>query len=140
LLRRSAFALASLCGLVHLASLILYHTHEAVNPPVYGRALRLLRESPGPLFTLDPIWSAASGLPLTPSVQQLIKVTIHLPVHVDEVERALADCPIVLLDRITLRCLPPTALPIIRSRYHSVLRAGSPGDPRYVEVLRREER
>jgi len=55
-----------LFGLVHLASVLLYHTHESRNPPAYHTAVRILRESRAPLFTLDNIWGPVSGQPLTP--------------------------------------------------------------------------
>lgn len=133
--RRTVTVLAVVCGLAHLVSLVLYRTHEMVTPPAYQTALLRLQESPGPLFTLDPIWAASSGHPLTPEVQQLIKATIHLPVTHEEYRRVLGSCPVVLLNQETLRWLPETVQSDIRTHYRSLFRYLMPGESRYVEVL-----
>jgi hypothetical protein len=135
--RNTVFVLLILFSMVHLVSLILYRTHESVSPPAYMQALKRLRASQGPLFTLDPIWSAASDHLLIPPVQQLIKATAGLPVTATEADAALSACPTVLLDHTTLRWLPPATLVSIRARYHSIFRYGEPQQSRYVEILSR---
>ena len=140
---RPAFARGLACtflalfGLVHLASLVLYHTKESPNPPAYCTALQTLRDGPGPIFTLDPLWAPASGHPLIPIVQRLNRVTIDVPVTPAEYAAALAPCPTVVLDRENLRWLPPETVAAIRQQYRTVFRFQSPGDRQYVEILRR---
>lgn len=133
--RRVEWIFASAFGIVHLLSLVLYHVYEAINPPEIARGIRMLHHLPGPLFTLNPIWSAASGQPLTPNTQRLIRVTINLPLRLNEVDRALDECPTVALDRTTMRWLPAPVLASMRSRYHTVFCYDKIGAPHYFEIL-----
>jgi len=135
--RVTAWTLFVLCSLVHLVSLILYRTHESVNPPAYRQALTILRATPDPLLTLNPLWSAVSGHPLTPPTQQLIKATINLPITAADIDAAMAASPTVLLDHTTLRWLPPAATATIRAHYRPVFRYGTPDQSRYLEILQR---
>jgi hypothetical protein len=131
--------LVVLFALVHLASLVLYRTHEGRNPPEYATALQVVRTSPGPLFTLDYLWYPASGHPVTPEVQQLVRDTIHVPVTTEEYTTIALHCPTIVLNWETLYWLPKESETILRQRYSSVFRYGVPGDRGYVEVLRRPD-
>ncbi len=137
--RRAAFASVILLGAVHLFSLVLYHTHEMVTPPEYDTALAILKNQQGSLLTLDPLWAAASGHPLTPNVQQLIKATIHASVPNSQYETVLNECGNVLLDKEAIRWLPMNVQDEIRVRFHSVFRFKKPGDSHYLEILVKPE-
>jgi hypothetical protein len=128
---------ATLFGLVHVVGLVLYHLVEAPNPPGYAMAIRILRASPDPLFTLDPIWAAASGHPLTPQVQRLIRATIYVPVTPQEYTSVLLQCPTVLLNKDTLRWLPPESQQALSQHYKTIFQEGRPGDRGWVAVLQR---
>lgn len=133
--RRAAGTVVVICVIVHLFSVILYHTHESVTPPEYDTALTLLKLQQGSPLTLNPLWAAASGHPLSPKVQQLIKTTIHSPVTVREYETVLNECQIALLDKEAIRWLPVNIQEEIRVRFHSIFHFKSPGDSRYLEIL-----
>ncbi len=136
--RTAVTAFGTLLILVHVAGLWLYRRFEEPNPPEYAAALQMLRRSPDPLFTLNPIWAAASGHPLSPAVQNLIRAAIFVPVTPQEYNAVLAQCPTVLLDKETGHWLPKESEQALRQQYHVVFEAGKPGDRHWIAILRRD--
>lgn len=136
---RLPVVLGTLFGLVHCADLILYHTHESVNPPAYHEALRVLRDAPGPLFTLDPIWAPASGRALYPwpFACDAVFARQYDLASPAEFTAVLLRCPTVLLDDKTLSLIPADTLRTVHQRYRCVFRHGSPHDRDFVEIYRR---
>lgn len=137
--RAATFGFLALCGLLHLVTLILYHTKEAPDPPAYQEALRLLRASPAPLFTLDPIWAAASGKPLSRwefACDAVFARQYGLAAPAD-FTRALRGCPVALLDKKTQELLPSETERVLRQEYRPVFHYGAPGERHYVEIWRR---
>lgn len=136
--RRAVALFTLLFGLTNWTTLILYHTHESPNTSAQRHALAILRASPGPVFTLDPIWAAASGQELPTwrfaCVAEWKVPEVKTP---DAFTEALRACPTVLLDEMTRRMLPPETERFLRECYHPVYRSGTPGEWKYFEILRR---
>lgn len=139
--RRTTGVLTLLFGLVHLTVLVLYHTHESPQPPAYNTALTLLRSSPGPLFTLNPIWAAASGQELYPwpfacDAVFARQYDLAPPSRFTEV---MLQCPTVLLDKKTLQLLPEKTAHVLRQRYRTIFQYQQSGERHYVEILYRKD-
>lgn len=140
LVRRAALVSGTLLCLTHLVTLTLYYAVDSVNPPQYQTALRLLRESPGPVFTLDPLWLAAAGQ--SPPVWVFAcdaEWKIPAVKAPDDFDRALLACPTALLDHKTLQMLPKETELKLRTNYVSIFRYETPDTRRYVEIFRRRE-
>jgi hypothetical protein len=137
--QRSALALGTICGLLHVTILILYHTREAPNPPAYRQAVRILRAGPGPLFTLDPIWAVVSGqaLPNWPYACDAVFARQYHLAPPAAFTAVLQRCPVAVLDHKTIDLIPPETEILLRKRYHTIYCYGKPKDRYYVEILRR---
>lgn len=139
-MRTSVRIFGALCILVHLISVAQYHLRESRTPAAYHEALRVLRQSPGPVFTLDPIWNAASGQlpPLWPHLGGDVHGRqLAMEANPNEAIRAIARAPTVVLNRETMRWMPPPIERYIRKHYTTVFRNAHMPSRQYVEILRR---
>ena len=142
LVRSAAIAFAVLFGMVHMASLALYRTRDAVNPPEYKAALEVLRQSPSPLFTLNNLWAPVSGLPLVMwrhNGGDTLRRKQEMESDHDQLTAIIDQSPTVLLDYETMRWLPSYADLHIRTHYKTIFRYQTPTERHYVEILRRSE-
>ncbi|MCS6774933.1 MAG: glycosyltransferase family 39 protein [Chloroherpetonaceae bacterium] len=138
--RSLVWTFGALCALVHLASVAQYHLWESRTPTAYHEALRVLRQGPGPVFTLDPIWNAASGQP--PPLWPHLGGDVHgrqlaMEADPDQAVRAIEHAPTVVLNRETMRWMPPSIERYIRQHYITVFRNARMPSRQYVEILRR---
>lgn len=138
-IKRIVYSLLCLLILTDLVSFILSFTVEEKYPPGWNVALETLHNQPGPLFTLDPIWSAASHLPLYPwkSACDVVALGQYGDVTASELTNVASKCPTVLLNKLTMQNLPRSTYLYILENYHSTYSFGKPGSTYYVDVLSR---
>jgi 4-amino-4-deoxy-L-arabinose transferase-like glycosyltransferase len=137
----TARVFAVLFGLVHCVSVVLYHTHESRNPEAYTEAIRILQNSPGPVFALDNIWAPVSGQPLTlwkHNGGDVLRRRREMEDNPQQVFVILDRSPTVLINREALYWMTPAVENYIRAHYTTVFRHLSPGERHYVEILRRK--
>ncbi len=129
-----------LCILVGVVTLAMYHLKEAPISPANSAALKILHESPGPVFTMNPIWAEASGQTLYPwpFACDFGNDWQYRQIPASDYTTALLHCPIVALDHRTMSTLSAETEQYLRKHYKTVFISGSPLDRKYIEILRKQ--
>lgn len=130
-----------LCGLISFLTFSLYHFSERRYPTSFDKALTLLNNREGVVFTLDPTWAVASKRPLPRweyACDAIFAFQFDL-VKTEDVENIVRSCPLVLLNKKTVEILPRSILEMIRREYLSLLKEGAPGENSYIEILEKRK-
>ncbi len=131
-----------LMSLFSIVGLVTFRTSQHQMPDTHAFALKVLEKCPEPLFTLDPIWNAASGkMPpvwahYTDNPYQRQR---EMLAHPDVVNRIVFTCPTVILDQESTRWITPQFAKFLRENYKTVIVEGKPNDTDYVAILLRSD-